>query len=70
MVHSFTCAGILPTQYIKLCNFSMIGTVGQKYIRKGIVIFRLSASCIYVASIMSTDSIHRRRLYRPRGKNG
>ena len=35
MVHSFTCAGVLPTQYIKLCNFAKIGTAGQRYIRKG-----------------------------------
>lgn len=35
MIHSFTCAGILPTQYIKLCTFAGIGRVGHGYIKKG-----------------------------------
>ena len=35
MVHSFTCAGILPSQYINMSQFSGMGTVGNAYIRAG-----------------------------------
>ena len=35
MVHSFTCAGMLPSQYIHMAQFSGIGTVGHAYIRHG-----------------------------------
>ncbi|XP_019856532.1 PREDICTED: uncharacterized protein LOC109585045 [Amphimedon queenslandica] len=34
MIHSFTCAGMLPTQYIKFCQFACIGNVGHQYIWK------------------------------------
>ncbi len=36
MVHSFTCAGIIPSQYIHLSTFAGLGTVGHAYIRRGI----------------------------------
>ena len=35
MVHSFTCAGVLPTQYIKMCTFAGVGHVGYGYMKKG-----------------------------------
>ena len=35
VVHGFTCAGVLPTQYIKFARFSGIGSVGHGYIRQG-----------------------------------
>ncbi|XP_064383612.1 uncharacterized protein LOC135332186 isoform X1 [Halichondria panicea] len=34
MVHSFTCAGIIPSQYIHLSMFAGLGTVGHAYIRR------------------------------------
>ena len=34
-VHSFTCAGILPSQYINFSQFAGIGNVGHKYIKQG-----------------------------------
>lgn len=34
MVHAFTCAGMLPSQYIHLSTFSGIGVVGHAYIRR------------------------------------
>ena len=38
MVHSFTCAGILASQYINLSQFAGLGTVGNAYIRQGSVL--------------------------------
>ena len=35
LVHAFTCAGILPSQYISFCNFAGMGVVGHWYIRQG-----------------------------------
>ena len=35
LVHSFTCAGILPTQYLKFCKFAGMGHVGYRYMEKG-----------------------------------
>lgn len=35
-VHSFTCAGILPSQYINFSQFAGIGNVGHKYIKQGV----------------------------------
>jgi hypothetical protein len=32
LVHAFTCAGILPRQYIHFSNFAHLGTVGKWYI--------------------------------------
>ena len=36
MVHAFTCAGILPTQYINFCKFAGIGGVKKSYIYSGV----------------------------------
>ena len=35
MIHSFSCAGILPSSYIRLSSFAGLGTVGHAYIRRG-----------------------------------
>ena len=37
-VHAFTCAGIIPSQFINFSCFSGIGTVGKSYIRSGILL--------------------------------
>ncbi len=35
MVHAFTCAGMLPSQYDHMSQFVGIGCVGHNYIRRG-----------------------------------
>ena len=35
MIHGFTCAGMLPTHYIKMSRFAGIGTAKPGYILKG-----------------------------------
>ena len=35
LVHAFTCAGILPRQYLNFTEFANLGTVGKKYIKQG-----------------------------------
>ena len=35
LVHAFTCAGILPRQYLNFTEFANLGTVGKKYIHQG-----------------------------------
>jgi len=42
LVHSFTCAGILQTQYVKLSLFAGLGTVKNGYIRQGLNSKKLS----------------------------
>ena len=49
MIHSFTCAGVLVSQYTNLCSFAGIGNVGFSYIRQGlksfaIIVLRVSAN--------------------------
>lgn len=36
MVHSFTCTGVLQTQYEKLSHFAGLGTLRNCYVRQGI----------------------------------
>ena len=36
MVHAYTCAGILPTQYINFCNLAGIGGMKKSYIYSGV----------------------------------
>ena len=35
MVHAFTCAGVLPSQYTKMTQFGGLGCVGEAYIKRG-----------------------------------
>lgn len=37
MVHAFTCAGMLPSQYTHLSEFAGVGVVGHAYIRRGLL---------------------------------
>ena len=32
LIHAFTCAGMLPSQFINFCKFAEIGVVSNKYI--------------------------------------
>ena len=36
LVHAFTSAGILPSQYTRFCNFAHIGKMGYWYLGKGL----------------------------------
>ena len=47
MVHSFTCAGILPSQYIHFSKFAGIGVVGHVYINHGMFLSYFLSLCIY-----------------------
>ena len=40
LIQGFTCAGIIPSQYIHFSSFSGIGTVGKWYIRSGMYAFK------------------------------
>ena len=35
LIHAFTCAGILPRQYVHFSKFAHIGNVGKWYINEG-----------------------------------
>ena len=35
MVHAFTCAGVLPSQYARMAQFSQLGCVGNAFVRRG-----------------------------------
>ena len=50
MVHAFTSAGILPSQYINMSSFAAIGTVGHAYINQGISILLLYFMPLYSLS--------------------
>ena len=53
MVHSFTCAGVLPTQYIKMCEFAGVGHVGYGYMKKG----KLAKHVLFAISIQCTTTV-------------
>ena len=38
LVHAFTCAGVLQTQYIKMCQFAGLGSAKNAYIRRGMTV--------------------------------
>jgi len=48
LVHTFTCAGVLQTQYTKLCLFAGLGNVKNACIKQGL-------SCIVVFSVNHTS---------------
>lgn len=37
IVHAFTCAGVLPSQYIHFSDHARLGKVGPGYIKSGIL---------------------------------
>ena len=39
IIHAFTCAGILQSQFRKFTEFSGLGTVGNRSIRRGFVLY-------------------------------
>ncbi len=50
MIHGFTCAGMLPTQFIKLSRFAGIGTVKHGYISRGFKLFVVVVQSFYCVS--------------------
>ncbi len=57
MVHSLTCVGVLPVQFIKLCEFAGIGHVGHGYIKKGTKIILVLKLLIYGCSMQCTTAV-------------
>ena len=35
LIHAFTCAGMLPSQYYHFCQLASLGTVGKRYTDTG-----------------------------------
>ncbi len=56
MVHSFTCAGIIPSQYIHLSTFAGLGTVGHAYIRRGIYCTKTCTSLTFSFTVYNKNS--------------
>ncbi len=56
MVHSFTCAGIIPSQYIHLSMFAGLGTVGHAYIRRGIYGTKTCTSLTFSFTVYNNNS--------------
>ena len=51
---SFTCAGIIPRQYINFSTFSGIGTVGKQYITSGKIYDKYCVIIIVLNSVQVT----------------
>ena len=51
LIHSFTCAGILQTQYMKLSLFAGMGSVKNDYIQQGTYMYLY---CIYCSEVTYT----------------
>ena len=49
IIHAFTCAGILQSQFRKFTEFSGLGTVGNQSIRRGFVLY-LFINCITICA--------------------
>ena len=52
--HAFTCAGIIPRQYINFSTFSGIGTVGKRYITSGKIYDKYCVIIIVLNSVQVT----------------
>ena len=59
LVHGFTCAGVLPTQYVNFAKFSGIGSVGHGYIRQG----NCHAECASLLHEFNMFSVYNRHGY-------
>ena len=62
LVHSFTCAGILQTQYIKLCRFARLGTINNAYIRQGIYMY-VPESLVYICMSINDFTVYNKQGY-------
>ena len=52
LIHSFTCAGLLQTQYIKFCQSAGLGTVQNGFIRHGTFII-FTHNCVMHKCMLS-----------------
>ena len=55
LVHAFTCAGMLPAQYLKFGQLSKIGCAGKWYIRRSECKLIPSPSCVVCCYITQKD---------------
>ena len=55
LIHSFTCAGMLPVQYTKFSQFAGLGVLGTSYILRGMFM------CMYIIVTMYSRNIVYRR---------
>ena len=60
MVHAFTCAGMLPSQYTHLSMFSGIGVVGHAYIHRDYLTHGWQSMYTY---LLSTFSVSKARVH-------
>ena len=61
LIHGFTFAGMLPSQYYHLSQFSVIGVVGCWYVQVGEqykVLWNLSLCLVYVKSTGMEGTVH------------
>ena len=49
LVHSFTCAGMLPVQYTKFTQFAGLGVLGTSYILRGMCILCIAFTTMYIS---------------------
>ena len=54
MVHAFTCAGVLPSQYTKVTQFGGLGCVGDAYVRLGMNNFSPTFLCTHMLHCLFT----------------
>lgn len=59
MVHAFTCAGILPRQYIRFSQFAEMGAVHERYIHNS----KFCSTCILHLCIHLLCTVYIARLY-------
>ena len=52
LIHAFTCAGMLPSQYYHFCRLASLGTVGKRYTDSGNTSFELHCSTVSVFTIV------------------
>ena len=63
MVHGFTCAGILPSQYAHLTQFADLGNIGHGYIRQGLFEFLCNTTCTFMVYMYILSSVYQRMGY-------
>ena len=63
LVHAFTCAGVLPRQYIKFSKFAEFGVVGKWFIQQGQ--WKLLNVHVYVILVLYMHNLH--SVYKERG---
>ena len=63
LVHAFTCAGILPSQYIHFCQFATLGVVGKWYIQQGELAREMCVSDVYIYIYVFSPLVYKAHSY-------